>query len=112
MDHVINSDYGTAKVIRGAPYRIAGKSGTAQVFTVKQSETYDEKKLSRKLHDHAVFIGYAPVEAPAIAVAAFVENGQHGSGTAGPIVRRVMDAWLLGDFALKAAATDEQGEAD
>jgi penicillin-binding protein 2 len=112
MDHVINSDYGTAKVIRGAPYRMAGKSGTAQVFTVKQSETYDEKKLSRKLHDHAVFIGFAPLEAPAIAVAAFVENGQHGSGTAGPIVRRVMDAWLLQDFALKAAATDEQGGGD
>ncbi len=112
MDHVINSDYGTAKVIKGSPYRIAGKSGTAQVFTVKQSETYDERKLSRKLHDHAVFIGYAPVEAPAIAVAAFVENGQHGSGTAGPIVRRVMDAWLLGDYALKAAETENQAEAD
>lgn len=112
MDHVINSDYGTAKVIKGAPYRMAGKSGTAQVFTVKQSETYDERKLARKLHDHAVFIGYAPVEAPAIAVTAFVENGQHGSGTAGPIVRRVMDGWLLGDYDLKAAVTENQAEAD
>jgi penicillin-binding protein 2 len=112
MDHVINSDYGTAKAIRGAPYRMAGKSGTAQVFTVKQSETYDEKKLSRKLHDHAVFIGYAPVEAPTIAVAAFVENGRHGSGTAGPIVRRVMDGWLLGDYGLRAAVTGNQAEAD
>ncbi|MDM7322842.1 MAG: penicillin-binding protein 2, partial [Gammaproteobacteria bacterium] len=112
MEHVINSDYGTAKAIRGGPYRMAGKSGTAQVFTVKQSETYDEKKISRKLHDHAVFIGYAPVEAPVIAVAAFVENGRHGSSTAGPIVRRVIDAWLLKDFALKAAATDKQGEGD
>ncbi|MEW6445440.1 MAG: penicillin-binding protein 2 [Pseudomonadota bacterium] len=112
MDHVINSDYGTAKVIRGAPYRIAGKSGTAQVFTLKQTETYNEKRLNRKLHDHAVFIGFAPLEQPRIAVAAFVENGQHGSGTAGPIVRRVMDGWLLGDYALKAAATDEQGDND
>lgn len=112
MDHVINSDYGTAKAIKGAPYRMAGKSGTAQVFSVKQNESYDEKRLSRKLHDHAVFVGFAPVEHPRIAVAAFVEHGQHGSGTAGPIVRKVMDGWLLGDYELKAAVTDEKAEAD
>lgn len=112
MDHVINSDYGTAKAMKGGPYRMAGKSGTAQVFTVKQSESYDEKKLSRKLHDHAVFVAFAPMEQPRIAVAAFVEHGRHGSSTAGPIVKRVLDAWLLGDFALKAANTDEQAETE
>lgn len=112
MDHVINSDYGTAKGLRGGPYRMAGKSGTAQVFTVKQNETYNEKKLARKLHDHAVFIGFAPLEAPTIAVAAFVENGRHGSTVAGPIVRRVMDAWLLGDFGLRAADMHAEGEGD
>ena len=112
MDHVINSDYGTAKAMKGGAYRMAGKSGTAQVFTVKQNESYDERKLSRKLHDHAVFVGYAPVEEPRIAVAAFVEHGQHGSSTAGPIVRRVMDGWLLDDYELKAANTDENAETE
>lgn len=112
MDHVVNSDYGTARVLRGAPYRMAGKSGTAQVFSVKQSETYDEEKLARKLHDHAVFIGFAPLDAPRIAVAAFVENGQHGSSTAGPIVRRVMDAWLVGDVAPDPLPIDASGEAE
>ncbi len=112
MDHVINSDYGTARALKGGPYRMAGKSGTAQVFTVKQSESYDEKRLSRKLHDHAVFVGFAPVEQPRIVVAAFVEHGQHGSSTAGPIVRRVMDGWLLGDFELKAAEVNDKAETD
>lgn len=107
MEHVVNAEYGTAKRIKDAPYRIAGKTGTAQVFSIKQSERYDAKKLDRKLHDHAVFIGYAPAEAPRIAVAAFVEHGGSGSGVAAPIVRKVMDGWLLDDYVQQAAATEE-----
>jgi penicillin-binding protein 2 len=105
MEHVVNTDYGTAKRIGDAPYRIAGKSGTAQVFTVKQSASYSAKGLNNKLLDHAVFIAFAPVDAPRIAVAAFVEHGEHGSSVAGPIVRKVLDAWLLGEALHKEAVT-------
>ena len=108
MENVVNAKYGTAKSIKDAPYRIAGKTGTAQVFTIKQHESYDAKKLDRRLHDHAVFIGYAPAEAPRIAVAAFVEHGGSGSGVAAPIVRKVMDGWLLEDYVQQAAVVQEQ----
>ncbi|OYY73313.1 MAG: penicillin-binding protein 2 [Gammaproteobacteria bacterium 28-57-27] len=105
MEHVVNADYGTAKRIKNAPYLIAGKSGTAQVFTVKQNETYNAKGLNKKLLDHAVFIAFAPVDAPRIAVAAFVEHGSSGSGVAAPMTRKVMDAWLLGETLDKNAVT-------
>jgi len=107
MEHVVQAEYGTAHKYIGktAPYRIAGKSGTAQVFTVKQNETYSAKGLNKKLLDHAVFIAFAPADAPRIAVAAFVEHGSSGSGVAAPMVRKVMDAWLLGDVVNKDAVT-------
>lgn len=82
----------------GAPYRIAGKTGTAQVFTVGQNEKYDEKTIDERLRDHAWFVAFAPAEDPKIAVAVLVENGRSGSGTAAPIARRVMDAYLLRKF--------------
>ncbi len=99
MLHVVHADYGTATkyIGKNAPYLMAGKSGTAQVFTVKQNESYNAKNLSKKLHDHAVFVAFAPFDAPRIAVAAFVEHGSSGSGIAAPMVRKVMDAWLLGE---------------
>jgi penicillin-binding protein 2 len=107
MEHVVQAQYGTAHKYIGktAPYRIAGKSGTAQVFTVKQTETYNAKGLNKKLLDHAVFIAFAPADAPRIAVAAFVEHGSSGSGVAAPMVRKVMDAWLLGEAVDKNAVT-------
>jgi penicillin-binding protein 2 len=79
----------------GAEYQIAGKTGTAQVFTVKQNEKYDEKKLDERLHDHGWFIAFAPADNPKIAVAVLIENGKHGTAAA-PIARRVMDQYLLG----------------
>ena len=82
----------------GAPYSIAGKTGTAQVFTVAQDARYDESTISERLRDHAWFIAFAPVEDPRIAVAVLVENGRSGSGTAAPIARAVMDAYLLRQF--------------
>jgi penicillin-binding protein 2 len=89
---------GTARVVaRGAPYRIAGKTGTSQVFSVPEDEKYDEEELEERLHDHALFVSYAPADDPAIAVAALVENGSHGGSTAGPVARATMDAWLLND---------------
>ena len=80
---------------RNMTYTIAGKTGTAQVFSVGQTEKYDEKTVAERLRDHSWFIAFAPAEAPRIAVAVIVENGGFGSTGAAPIARKVMDAWLL-----------------
>jgi penicillin-binding protein 2 len=97
MQNVVESPRGTAKRIRNEHYRIAGKTGTAQVFTVAQDEEYDEEEIDKKLRDHALFIAYAPSEDPQIAVAVVVENGGHGGAVAAPIARAIMDAYLLPD---------------
>ena len=90
---------GTAsRAATGAEYSIAGKTGTAQVFSIAQNARYDESTISERLRDHAWFIAFAPVEAPRIAVVVMVENGRSGSGTAAPIARSVMDAYLLRKF--------------
>jgi penicillin-binding protein 2 len=87
--------YGTAAAIsKGASYAIAGKTGTAQVFTVSRSDRLTQK-VAERLKDHAWFIAFAPVEAPRIAVAVLVENGGFGASAAAPIARKVMDAYLL-----------------
>ncbi len=96
MTKVIDSPHGTANVIHTDEYKIAGKTGTAQVFSIKQDETYDEEKIEKKLRDHALFISFAPTKKPKIAVAVIVENGGHGSSVAAPIARRIMDLYLLG----------------
>ena len=80
----------------GAPYHIAGKTGTAQVIAMKQGEKYDAKKVDERLRDHAWFIAFAPAEEPRIALVVLAENGGHGSGTAAPIARKVLDYYLLG----------------
>lgn len=97
MYEVVQGERGTAKSVRTDRYTIAGKTGTAQVFTVGQSEEYDEDKVEKKKRDHAWFIAYAPAENPRIAVAVIVENGGHGGSAAAPVVRRIMDQYLLGD---------------
>ena len=99
MAGVVHGPRGTARKIgTGLDYRIAGKTGTAQVFTVGQNEKYDADKLDKKLHDHGLFIAFAPVERPRIAVAVIVENGGSGSGAAAPLARLVIEAYL-GDTA-------------
>jgi penicillin-binding protein 2 len=80
----------------GAKYRMAGKTGTAQVVGMKQGEKYDASKLSEYNRDHAWFIAFAPVEKPTIALAVLAENGGHGGSTAAPIARKVLDYYLLG----------------
>ena len=97
MQQVMHGARGTArKVGDTAVYRIAGKSGTAQVVAIKQGEKYDRSKVQERHRDHALFIGFAPAEKPQIAVAVMVENGESGSGVAAPVVKQVLDAWLLG----------------
>jgi penicillin-binding protein 2 len=89
-----------AAATAGSPYKIAGKTGSAQVFSIGQNEKYNEKQLSERMLDHALFISFAPAEAPKLAVAVFVENGKHGGSTAAPIARKIFDAYLLPDKTL------------
>jgi penicillin-binding protein 2 len=98
----------------GAPYKIAGKTGTAQVIAMKQGEKYDAKKVDERLRDHAWFIAYAPADKPQIALAVLVENGGHGGGTAAPIARKVLDYYLLGKVPkpLADSAVKQGGEHD
>jgi penicillin-binding protein 2 len=96
MEHVLHGARGTArKVGDAAQYRIAGKSGTAQVVAIKQGERYDRNKIQERHRDHALFVAYAPAAKPKIAVAVMVENGESGSGVAAPVAKQVLDAWLL-----------------
>jgi penicillin-binding protein 2 len=96
MQQVMHGARGTArKASIGAQYRIAGKSGTAQVVAIKQGEKYDRSKVQERHRDHALFVGFAPADDPKIVVSVMVENGESGSGVAAPVVRQVMDAWLL-----------------
>ncbi|MEW8505681.1 MAG: penicillin-binding protein 2 [Candidatus Thiodiazotropha sp.] len=97
MSQVVEGLRGTARSIQTDHYRIAGKTGTAQVFSVKQDEEYDEETVEKRKRDHALFIAFAPVEEPRIAIAVVVENGGHGGSVAAPIARKVMDRYLLGD---------------
>ena len=95
MAGVVHGPRGTARGINAdIAYRMAGKTGTAQVFSVGQNEEYDAKKLDKRLHDHGLFISFAPVEQPRIAVAVVVENGGSGSKAAAPLARIVTDAYL------------------
>lgn len=96
MHKVVSSVHGTARRIGyRLPYTIAGKTGTAQVFGIEQDAEYKEEEVTKKLRDHALFVAFAPVEKPRIAVAVVVENGGHGGSAAAPIARKVMDAYLL-----------------
>jgi penicillin-binding protein 2 len=84
------------RAAQGAPYLVAGKTGTAQVVGMKAGEKYDEKRVKEQHRDHALFIAYAPADDPKIALAVLVENGGHGGSTAAPIAREVFDFHLLG----------------
>ncbi|XAH24124.1 penicillin-binding protein 2 [Xylophilus sp. GW821-FHT01B05] len=88
---------GTARgVFAGAPYLAAGKTGTAQAVTQAQNTKYNARALEEHQRDHALFMGFAPADAPRIAVAVIVENAGWGAGAAAPIARRVLDYWLAG----------------
>jgi len=95
MEGVIKHYLGTAKSLqKDLNYRLAGKTGTAQVVGIKQNEEYDSEALSERTRDHALFVSFAPVEAPKIAIAVVVENGESAGKTAGPIAKTVTDAYL------------------
>lgn len=95
MVAVTSGARGTAvRAARGAAYSIAGKTGTAQVYSVGQTEKYDEKTVAERLRDHALFVAFAPADKPVLAIAVLVENGGHGSSVAAPIARAIFDAYL------------------
>jgi len=100
--------FGTgAKAFQGAKYQVAGKTGTAQVFSLKGAK-YHEGDVHERLRDHAVFIAYAPADHPKIAMAVLVENGGWGAQAAAPIARQVLDYYLEG-IKPTGAAPDEEG---
>jgi len=104
MESVVHGTRGTARRIAiGATYRMAGKTGTAQVFTIGQDEKYDAKKIAKKLRDHGLFIAFAPVKRPRIVVSVLVENGGGGSRSAAPLARQVMDYFMQGEADIPAA---------
>jgi len=92
----VNLEGTSAGSFMGAQYTSAGKTGTAQVFTIKQNEKYEAGKIDERLRDHALFIAFAPAENPKVALAMVVENGGFGAQSAAPIARRVFDYLLLG----------------
>ena len=86
----------SARAFAGAQYTSGGKTGTAQVVGMKQGEKYDETKVTERLRDHSLYIAFAPVESPKIALVVLVENGGFGARAAAPIARTVLDYFLLG----------------
>ena len=96
MEDVVHGARGTARRSGAkAAYKFAGKTGTAQVAGIGQDEKYDKENVPEHLRDHALFIAFAPVESPEIALAIVVENGGGGSSTAAPIARQLLDHYLL-----------------
>jgi penicillin-binding protein 2 len=113
LTDVVHGEGGTARGIGwNAPYKIAGKTGTAQVKSVKQGESYVESRVAEHHRDHALFVAFAPADDPKIAVAVIVENGGHGGSVAAPIARKVMDQYLLGDTHGSAGLKVEIPEGD
>lgn len=95
MIDVVHSQRGTAKGIApGLVYHVAGKTGTAQVFSVRQDQNYKSMHVKDKLKDHAWFIAFAPAEAPRIAIVVIVENGGHGGSVAAPIAKAVIQQYM------------------
>lgn len=105
MEDVMHGKKGTARGSgRGSAYRIAGKTGTAQVVGIAQGEEYDAEALAELHRDHGLFVGFAPAENPQIAVALVVENGGGGSSSAAPVARKLFDEWILNLNAIDQAS--------
>jgi penicillin-binding protein 2 len=103
------------RAFQGAPYTSGGKTGTAQVIAIKQNEKYVESKVAERHRDHSLFIVFAPLESPRIALAALVENGGFGARAAAPLARAVLDYYLLGklpEVMTEEAEVDEERESD
>ncbi|HQR72324.1 MAG TPA: penicillin-binding protein 2 [Burkholderiaceae bacterium] len=99
---------GTGRLaFQGAPYKVGGKTGTAQVVGIKQGEKYNEARVAERHRDHSLFIAFAPAEDPQIAIAVLVENGGFGARAAAPIARAAIDYYLLGKKPTGPAPSDD-----
>src|SRR5690606_24786142 len=98
MENTIHGRGTATAMARGAPYRMAGKTGTAQKIGRRGDVSLDPRTLPYHLRHQALFAGYAPAENPTIALVVVVEHGGYGGATAAPIARRIFDAWLLGEM--------------
>jgi len=94
----VNIEGTSATSFAGAQYVSAGKTGTAQVFTVKQNEKYNAATIDERMRDHALFVAYAPADDPKVALAMVVENAGFGAQNAAPIARRVFDFVIMGQY--------------
>jgi penicillin-binding protein 2 len=102
-----------ARAFANAGYTVGGKTGTAQVIGMKQNEKYDESKIDERHRDHSLFISFAPVENPRIAMLVIVENGGFGARAAAPISRTVLDYFMLGKLPPQLETPeDEAAEAE
>jgi len=102
----VNKEGTGARAFAGASYESAGKTGTAQVYSLKGAQ-YKEGGVKKELRDHALFIAFAPADRPKIALVVLVENGGFGAQAAAPIARQVLDYYLLGKLPNAPAPTDE-----
>jgi penicillin-binding protein 2 len=108
----VNIEGTSSSSFRGAAYTSAGKTGTAQVIQIKQNEKYNASRTDEMHRDHALFIAYAPAEAPKLALAMVVENAGFGAASAAPIARRVFDYFLMGQYpSLEDMAAVQKGQA-
>jgi len=99
MKEVVHGQGGTARSIGyDLTYKMAGKTGTAQVFGIAQDAEYDEENLAKKLRDHALFTAFAPIKNPKIALTVIVENGGSGGKVAAPIAKQVIDSYLHNNY--------------
>jgi penicillin-binding protein 2 len=96
--HGVTQEGTSTRVFMGAPYATGGKTGTAQAVGVRQNEKYDAAKVEEHKRDHSLYIAFAPLESPQIALAVVVENAGFGAAAAAPIARRVFDYALLGQY--------------
>ena len=99
----MNKEGTSAAAFKDAPYVSGGKTGTAQVYSLRARST-TRRKVDERLRDHAWFIAYAPADQPKIAIAVLVENGGFGAQAAAPIARKVLDYYLLGQHRARAGA--------
>ena len=103
MRDVVHGPRGTARHIgKGLEYQIAGKTGTAQVKSIPQGQVYDKKNTPKKYRDHSLFVAFAPVDDPKIALAIIVEHGGSGSKVAAPIAKEIIDYYLVDRLGLYA----------
>jgi penicillin-binding protein 2 len=110
MERVVHDPRGTArKISNGLQYRMAGKTGTAQIVGMVQGEKYDIESVAKRQRDQALFIGFAPVEKPQIAVSVIVENGEHGGTAAAPVARAIIDSYVASESRRQATRARQGG---